>query len=138
MRGVVWRATPKSCHGLNPNVTSRRSDTYKAITSTGLEVSPGLLLEDPGTNLAKDKRYDQILHYPLHPSIHLDAQGNYSAPGGIIDFVDDDWKALYPGHPNLTFGQFKVEMSDHLPLWVQLNIWDQDLELSQLLADLRD
>ena len=116
------------------NITTRRSSTFKAIRDFGLEVAPGLAKREFGSNLAKDKRYDQILHYPLHDSLYLDRQGNYSAPAGLLDFFMGDHAPLFPGR-NLSKSKFTFQLSDHLPLWMQLNIWNDDLVLDQILAD---
>lgn len=108
------------------NIPSRGSKTFKAITSKGLEVAPGLLKKDFGTNLARNKRYDQIFHYPMHPSLYLNSAGKYRAPAGVVDFYKGDHRKLFP---NLTKNEFTYQMSDHLPLWMQMNIGNHDLKL---------
>ena len=112
------------------NIPSRSNATFKAITSYGLEVAPGLLKPDFGTNLAQNKRYDQILHYPMHPSLYRTAQGRYRAPAGVLDFYAGDHRPLFP---ELNKTKFTYQMSDHLPLWMQLNVGNRDLLLDEQL-----
>ncbi|MDH5751579.1 MAG: endonuclease/exonuclease/phosphatase family protein [Deltaproteobacteria bacterium] len=115
------------------NVTSRRSGTYKAITEYGLQVAPGLRRDEFGTDLARGKRYDQIMHYPLHDSLYRNLKGEYAAPAGVLDFYQGDHRPLFP-EQDMGKEEFTFQLSDHLPLWMQLNIWDDDLRLDQLLG----
>ncbi|MBK7383369.1 MAG: endonuclease/exonuclease/phosphatase family protein [Flavobacteriales bacterium] len=108
------------------NIPSRTSKHYKAITKHGLQVPKGLLLKDPGTNLEKDKRYDQILHYP-------EFDVNFSDKGGVLDFFIDTAhiKELFPD--GLTKEAFTYQLSDHLPLWTQLNTDVSGQRLEQIV-----
>src|SRR5262249_51180324 len=56
------------------NIPSVDSPLFKAITRRGLRI-PEALLGTHGTNLAADKRYDQILHLPKYTE-------NFSNHGG--------------------------------------------------------
>lgn len=93
------------------NIPSRSHPMFKAITSTGLEIPRALITDDFGTNLARDKRYDQILHLARYPE-------NFTNAGGVLDFYGGDHKPLFA---DLTKTQFTFQISDHLPLWIQLN-----------------
>ncbi len=95
------------------NIASRDDPLFKAITKHGLQI-PKALLGAHGTNLEKDKRYDQILHYPIYPD-------NFTNAGGELDFYIDaaHIKELFPG--NMTKEKFTFQLSDHLPLWMQIN-----------------
>ena len=66
-----------------------------------------------GTDLEKGKRYDQILHYPIYPE-------NFCNAGGELDFYIDDAHIaeLFPG--GMTKEKFTFQISDHLPLWIQV------------------
>jgi hypothetical protein len=107
------------------NIPSRESPLYKAATKHGL-MAPESILALPGTNLAMTETYDQIL---LHPT----NRNRFSDFGGFVDFYQGDWKALYPSaaHRPKTPQSFTYELSDHLPLWVQLNtdIADERLQI---------
>lgn len=105
------------------NIPSRDSDLFSAITSKGLKIPDGLVGEKFGTNLAKDKRYDQILHMPRYPA-------NFADHGGILDFYAGDSKALFP---ELTKRAFSFQISDHLPLWIQVNTDIYGMRLEQII-----
>jgi endonuclease/exonuclease/phosphatase family metal-dependent hydrolase len=93
------------------NIPKRDDDFFKAITKHGLQIPKALRQLTFGSNLAKDKRYDQILHYPIYPD-------NFTNAGGIVDFYCNDIKPLFP---DLELEPFTFQMSDHLPLWMQIN-----------------
>ena len=107
------------------NIPSREDPTFKAITSTGLRVPGGLLKDDFGTNLARDKRYDQILHFPVYDKL-------FTGKGGVLDFYRGDHAGLFP---NLKMSKmdFTYQLSDHIPLWIQLDTWNDDIHLNQIL-----
>ena len=65
------------------------------------------------TNVAGGKNYDQILHYSY-------SDKSFTDHGGVLDFGDH--RALFP---DLTRDQATYQLSDHFPLWVQL---DTDVE----------
>jgi endonuclease/exonuclease/phosphatase family metal-dependent hydrolase len=106
------------------NIPAVDDELYEAITSKGLRM-PASLLGAPGTNLAQDKRYDQILHYPSYTK-------SFTDEGGVLDFYQDDHQSLFPGL-TLTKSQFTYQMSDHLPMWVQLDVDIDDEKLDQIL-----
>ena len=109
------------------NIPSRTSPMFKALTSTGLTIPTALLKDDFGSNLARDKRYDQILHYARYPA-------DFTLGGGVLDFYASDHKPLFP---NLTKQQFTFQMSDHLPLWVQIRTDIDDFKLDELIQSKR-
>lgn len=108
------------------NIPSREDPTFAAITSKGLRIPDALLRKDFGTNLARDKRYDQILQYPVYPDL-------FTNNGGVLDFYKGDHQSLFPG-TSMTKGEFTYQISDHLPLWIQMNTWKDDLVLDQILS----
>lgn len=95
---------------------------FSAVTSKGLRV-PAALAGLHGSNLKKNKRYDQILHYPRYTK-------SFSNNGGALDFYAGNHRPLFP---DLSKDEFTYQLSDHLPLWVQLNVDVEDEELEQLL-----
>jgi len=109
------------------NIDSYNSNLYKAISQYGLQAPKAIVQSGFGSNLAADKRYDQILHHPNQTgSVFTDY-------GGVLDFYKNDHKALEP-YKTLTLSQFTYELSDHLPLWVQLKIDTNDEVIDQLIA----
>jgi len=105
------------------NIPSRQSDLFKAVVAHGLEIPKALAEDAFGTNLARDKRYDQILHMPRFSE-------SFTNAGGVVDFYASDHKPLFP---NLTKTEFTYEMSDHLPLWIQINTDIDGMILDQLI-----
>lgn len=83
-----------------------------ALTRKGLQIPAVLKAKTYGTNLAQDKHYDQILHYAVYPQ-------SFSNQAGVLDFYSGGTKDLFPGMDKL---KFTFQMSDHLPLWMQVNI----------------
>ena len=108
------------------NINSFDSDLYDAISQYGLRAPEALIQSEFGSNLAKNKRYDQILH---HPSV---TGSFFSKHGGILDFYQDGHEALLP-YKDLSKTKFTYQLSDHLPLWIQLNIDTSDDQLDQLI-----
>jgi endonuclease/exonuclease/phosphatase family metal-dependent hydrolase len=105
------------------NIPSRNDPMFAAITSTGLEIPKALIADEFGTNLARNKRYDQILHFARYPE-------NFTNAGGVLDFYASDHTPLFP---NLTKSAFTYQMSDHLPLWIQINTDIDGFVLDQII-----
>ncbi len=108
------------------NIPSRNDALFKAITKNGLQIPKALLGMEHGSNLEKDKRYDQILHYPVFPE-------SFTNAGGVLDFYVDEngIKDLFPG--GMTKTEFTFQMSDHLPLWMQINTDIEGQQLQQIV-----
>lgn len=112
------------------NIPSRRSSTFKALTGNGANLLiPGGLLKAKGTNLSERNTYDQILHSPTD----ID---RFSGNGGTLNFYQNDWQALYPapGPRPSSKSKFTFELSDHLPLWLQVKTDFMDNRLAKLAA----
>jgi hypothetical protein len=54
-------------------------EMFKVLTSYGLKLPEALVGRDLGSNLERNKRYDQILHFPQYPS-------NFTNAGDVLDF----------------------------------------------------
>ena len=109
------------------NIDNFNSNLYKAISQYGLRAPKAIVQSEFGSNLAKKKRYDQILHHPVQTG------SAFTDHGGVVDFYKSHYKLLLP-YKHLTKVKFTYELSDHLPLWVQLNIDTADEELDQLIS----
>ncbi len=110
------------------NVPHRKHAAYRALTGAkGELLLPEGLLAVKGTNLSRRNTYDQILHSPTKLS-------QFSGVGGVLDFYRDDWQALYPNpeHRPANQRKFTYELSDHLPLWLQIKTNITDKRLAQL------
>ena len=109
------------------NTPTRGSEMFKALTSKGLTIPTALLKDEFGSNLARDKRYDQILHFARYPA-------DFTLGGGVVDFYVGDHKPLFP---DLTKTKFTYQMSDHLPLWVQIRTDIDGFVLDELIQGKR-
>lgn len=117
------------------NIPSRRSGAYKALTKAGFELPRGLMGDAKKftTNRSRKNVYDQILHSP-------GIGERFTKHGGALDFFLKDWSGLFIGPEfsgrNFDPGSddFTYELSDHLPLWVQVDTWIDDAILEQILA----
>lgn len=105
------------------NIPSRQSAMFQALTSTGLVIPPALIKDEFGSNLARDKRYDQIMHFPRYGD-------GFTLAGGVLDFYASDHKPLFP---DLTKTEFTFQLSDHLPLWLQISTDIDGQVLDQLI-----
>ena len=111
------------------NIPKIGDPLFKAITSKGLRMPRALQNLDVGSNLAKNKRYDQILLYPRHSKCFTDH-------GGVLDFYTGGIKKLYRD-VELDKPAFTYQLSDHLPLWVELDTDIDDEELDQIIKPRR-
>ncbi len=109
------------------NIPSKTSALFKAITKHGLQIPKALASLEIGSNLEKNKRYDQILHHPHHDD-------NFTNAGGVLDFYIDEAHIaeLFPG--GMTKTEFTFQMSDHLPLWMQINTDIDGFHLEQIIS----
>lgn len=110
---------------------------FKALTRRGLQVPDSLMklksgdVTVSGSNLNKDARYDQILHLPT-------AKKRFTNFGGTLDFhvSDAGIKELFPG-AGMTRTQFTYQLSDHLPVWVQIKTDIDGERLTQIVQNAR-
>jgi len=117
------------------NILSREHDTMKALLTNGFEV-PTALQSVPGTNVDHTKAYDQIAYW-------TDPKGESSVNkgvtrfevhrAGVFDFFDtvfraeaDDetfYKAKDYYKDGWNYREWRThQMSDHLPMWIELRI----------------
>ena len=108
------------------NVPSRRSSAFKALTQFGLQLPAGLMSKKARTNLSRTKSYDQILHQATEPK-------RFTNSGGVLDFYKDDHMALFPGKSSFSRSEFTFQLSDHLPLWIQIDCDIDGQRLDQIL-----
>jgi len=105
------------------NIPSRKSPLFEAMVSKGLIIPNALLKSDPGSNLEKNKRYDQIFHLPIYSD-------NFTNNGGVLDFYNGNVTRLFPEMKKI---DFTYQLSDHLPLWVQINTNIDSHKLDQII-----
>ena len=110
---------------------------FKALTRRGLQVPDALLklkagdVTVGGSNLNRDARYDQILHLPS-------VRKRFTNFGGTLDFFVSDAaiKELFPKQA-YTRDQFSFQLSDHFPVWVQIDTNIDGERLNQIVQDAR-
>lgn len=94
-------------------VESPKDPIDSALAARNIK-SPKALQTIEGNNLKRNKYYQQI--------VALESDHNiFTKAGGIMDFYQDDSGPLYPGE-NLNLNKFSSQLSDLLPLWVQLKV----------------
>jgi endonuclease/exonuclease/phosphatase family metal-dependent hydrolase len=114
------------------NIPSRASAAYKALIGDGKTlVLPKGLLGVKGTTLSQDNTYDQIVHSATPES-------RFTDKGGVLDYFRGDWEALYPDKKDRPGSQqkFTFELSDHLPLWIEVRT-DIQNNILQILSGQR-
>jgi len=115
------------------NIPKIDDDLFKALTSSGLRIPTQLKQLKSGdavvggSNLGMSARYDQILHRPTVPD-------NFCNKGGVLDFFVDDAhiEELFPGK-NYDRAKFSFQLSDHLPVWIQVNVDIDEFRFEQLM-----
>jgi predicted extracellular nuclease len=116
------------------NIFSRKHATMQAITQAGFVV-PDALQKIPGSNVDKNKHYDQIAYY--QKLIRMNPTGR----AGVFDFFEHVYRledeSLYAQERAKKSGSsFKdwrtYRMSDHLPMWIELSIDNGDAYLDSI------
>jgi hypothetical protein len=117
------------------NTPSLDDKTFKALTRRGLQLPDSLVdlrvgdITVKGSNLGKNARYDQILHLPT-------LKKRFTNFGGTLDFYGSDAfiKELFPD-AGYTRQQFTYQLSDHFPIWVQIDTDIDGQRLSQIVQN---
>jgi hypothetical protein len=131
------------------NVLDFQDRTMKALLKGGFKM-PDALVKRTGSNLKKDKFYDQIVYKEGKNKV------KFSGKAGVLDFFDtiykEDEKDIYyedfvnvmkankkPHGKDLynkKFNEWKTyQMSDHLPLWVEFDINYSDDYLKEMITE---
>jgi exonuclease III len=118
------------------NILNNEDITMKALLKGGFKI-PEALLKRSGSNIKKDKFYDQIVYNESKNMI------KFSGKAGVFDFFEivyneNDKNLYYEDFKNIMtqngksadisayekeFKEWKTyQMSDHLPLWIEFDI----------------
>lgn len=118
------------------NIYEPGDQTYQAILNAQFEV-PQALQSIPGSNVAKNRHYDQIA-FSTHAAAAVEC-----ADAGVFDYYEcvfrDEDEAMYVplmgdayrttssgkprANPTAYYRQWRTfQMSDHLPMWVELKV----------------
>ena len=117
------------------NVPKIGDSLFKALTSRGLMVPDALTALKAGdqaiggSNLGEDARFDQILHLPTDKK-------RFANVGGTLDFYVSDAKIkeLFPTQ-NYSREKFSFQLSDHFPVWIQVNTDIDGDRLTQIVQE---
>lgn len=107
------------------NIENTKSETYKAATSSVFKI-PSAILKNKlkGSNMSQDKIYDQILYYNKYNDLTFKNAGIFNFYDTVFDKYENYAKRIKK-HYDLAAKDFKdfktYQMSDHLPLWVEMN-----------------
>lgn len=113
------------------NIVSPEHETMQALTASGFEIPENLLREK--TNLKGDKHYDQIALKPQEKQLEIGASGVFNFDRHVFRTRDErvySEAGLIHKSDGLSGSeltkQYKTwrtyQMSDHLPMWVELKI----------------
>lgn len=117
------------------NIFNREDVTMKALQDVGFTVPEGLK-DIPGSNVKKNKHYDQIAFFKS--TTGLTPTGN----AGVFDFFEHvyrggdeaSYKLDVPGGKK--YGDWRTyQMSDHLPMWCEFQVDDMDAYLHSLQTE---
>jgi endonuclease/exonuclease/phosphatase family metal-dependent hydrolase len=116
------------------NIFNRQDATMQAITNAGFVV-PNELQTIPGSNVEKNRHYDQIAY---HKKLN---RMTPTGRAGVFDYYQHVYRkedeSLYADErakkPGSSFKDWRTyRMSDHLPMWIEMNIDDGDTYLKSI------
>jgi endonuclease/exonuclease/phosphatase family metal-dependent hydrolase len=117
------------------NIFNKEDVTMQAITRAGFVV-PEELNSIPGSNVDKNRHYDQIAYYKKLARLQP------TGKAGVFDFFEQvyrlkdeaDYAEDRAQKPGRSFKEWRTyRMSDHLPMWIELSIDDSDAYLNSLV-----
>jgi exonuclease III len=104
------------------NIFSRRDKTYKALLDGGFTVPLQLTNLKRGSNIKQDKEYDQIAFMERKRRFIVRRAGIFNFYKSVFRDGDEAiWKPVMAG-ANKYKDWRTYQMSDHLPMWVELAI----------------
>ena len=113
------------------NIFGREDVTFQAITDAGFVVPPELQ-QLPGSNVARNRHYDQIAHYRKLSKLRTTGRA------GVFDFYEHVYRdataydAVRNGRGS-SFNEWRTyQMSDHLPMWIEFAVDDSAAYLDSL------
>ena len=117
------------------NIFNREDVTMEALTGAGFKV-PEALGQIPGSNVERDKHYDQIAYYKQTATMQATGRA------GVFDYFEHVYRdadaSVYTSEvPKGSFANWRTfQMSDHLPMWCEFRIDSMDEYLNQLAKGL--
>ena len=108
---------------MNVPVMSETEDTYKALIEFGWK-SLDYVARTAGSNLGNDKTYDQMVFAPGTIAQQVNNFGVFDFDNAVFKEVWDSLKDNY--RRSTAIGKFnalvKHHISDHRPIWIELNV----------------
>lgn len=108
------------------NIEDTEAATYAAATSNKFKIPSSILKGNlPGSNQSQNKIYDQILYYSKYKNIEFNKAGVYNLYNAVFNDFDlyEDRITEHYGKKlaKNKFTDFRsYQMSDHLPLWIEM------------------
>ena len=109
------------------NIEDTNSATYKAATSSAFKIPSAILGKNLFSNAKQDKIYDQILYYNQFADISFTKAGVFNYYESVFDNLKG-YASRINRHQDKkidsakAFNDFRTyQMSDHFPLWVEMN-----------------
>ncbi|MBM3162566.1 MAG: endonuclease [Chlorobi bacterium] len=117
------------------NIVGRNHVTWQSLHANGFMVPAQLRKIPAGSNVARDKAYDQIAYWqpdrtsePGSPFIDVGNAGIFDYFKEVFRFGDDDpdgederYYAERTARHSLAYREWRTyQMSDHLPMWIEL------------------
>ena len=131
------------------NIVDRNHETMQALMSNGF-TTPEPLQTIPGSNVKQDKFYDQIALWTGKSTRRKDYTRIVAYRAGVFDYFDvvyrTDEEAVYhpfmkkPGTSDFyaSYSLWRTyQMSDHLPMWVELKVDFAGEYLDEVEAELQ-
>jgi len=118
------------------NIFKTSDATFQALLAAGFVIPQGLS-EIPGSNVDKNKRYDQIAYLQgLSGMSHTGRAGVFDCYEHL--YRDADAAVFQPEMAQTNLKQFRTwrtyQLSDHLPMWAEFKVDDADAYLAKLAA----
>lgn len=131
------------------NIVGKDHDTMEALKTNEFKV-PDALFMLPGSNVKKDKYYDQIAVWSGESPRRKTYTRAIIYRAGIFDYFETvfrtDEEAIYrrymkkphrPGEFYRSYNTWRThQMSDHLPMWVELHIDFSDYYLEEVRSEI--
>jgi endonuclease/exonuclease/phosphatase family metal-dependent hydrolase len=116
------------------NIFNRKDATMQALDKAKFVVPAGLQ-SIPGSNVAKNRHYDQIAYYEmLYGMTHTGRAGVFDYYEHVFREADEEsYRAVWSKTKARGFNDWRTyQMSDHLPMWVEMRIDDADEYLKKV------
>ena len=103
------------------NIFSTKDKTFQALKKSKFKIPSSL--EGTYTNANQDKSFDQIAFLACDVDWQMDVMKSGTFPFYKYVYRDSEWDTYLPHGTEKEYKQWRTfQMSDHLPLWVELQV----------------